>query len=137
MFHRLLVHRTSYAFATEVMFRLSYNKNRRIHRPPSPKGQTGKLPLFRLLQPDSNKSTSLVYTLQLWLAWNQQSAFDNAESNEEALFVLIAQRRTGNRPGRIEPRAVKRRPKPFSLLTKPREEARAQIRKNGHPKKIK
>jgi hypothetical protein len=83
------------------------------------------------------RQLSFKHTLQLWLAWNQQSAFDNAESNEEALFVLIAQRRTGNRPGRIEPRAVKRRPKPFSLLTKPREEARAQIRKNGHPKKIK
>ena len=44
-------------------------------------------------------------------------------------FVLIAQKKTGTRPGRIEPRAVKRRPKPFSLLTKPREKARAQIRK--------
>lgn len=81
------------------------------------------------------RQLSFKHTLQLWLAWNQQIAFDNAESNEEALFVLIAQRRIGNRPDRIEPRAVKRRPKPFSLLTKPREEARAEIRKKGHPKK--
>lgn len=43
----------------------------------------------------------------------------------------------GNRAGRIEPRAVKRRPKPFPLLMKPRDEARAEIRKNGHPKKLK
>lgn len=33
----------------------------------------------------------------------------------------------GNRPDRIEPRAVKRRPKPHALLTKPRREARAEL----------
>jgi hypothetical protein len=53
------------------------------------------------------------------------------------LFVLIAERRVGNRPGRIEPRAVKRRPKPYPMLTKPREIARADVRKYGHPKKLK
>lgn len=33
----------------------------------------------------------------------------------------------GDRPGRVEPRAVKRRPKPHSLLTKPRDLARAEL----------
>jgi len=33
----------------------------------------------------------------------------------------------GNRPDRIEPRAVKRRPKPCKYLTKPRDEARAEL----------
>jgi putative transposase len=33
----------------------------------------------------------------------------------------------GNRPGRVEPRAVKRRPKPHDLLTKPRDQARAEL----------
>ena len=33
----------------------------------------------------------------------------------------------GNRPNRVEPRAVKRRPKPHKLLTKPRAEARAEL----------
>ena len=33
----------------------------------------------------------------------------------------------GNRPNRIEPRAVKRRPKPHKLLTKTRDEARAEL----------
>lgn len=32
-----------------------------------------------------------------------------------------------NRPGRVEPRAVKRRPKPHDLLTKPRNQARAEL----------
>jgi hypothetical protein len=33
----------------------------------------------------------------------------------------------GNRPGRVEPRAIKRRPKPHDLLTKPRDQARAEL----------
>ncbi len=53
------------------------------------------------------------------------------------LFILIAQVTVGNRAGRIEPRAVKRRPKPFPLLMKPREEVRQDIRIHGHPKKLK
>jgi putative transposase len=35
--------------------------------------------------------------------------------------------RVGNRPDRVEPRAVKRRPKPHPLLTKPRARARAEL----------
>ncbi len=38
----------------------------------------------------------------------------------------------GNRPGRVEPRAIKRRPKEHALLTKPRPEARAELLK-GNP----
>ena len=37
----------------------------------------------------------------------------------------------GNRPNRVEPRAVKRRWKPIALLTKPREEARAELLRNA------
>jgi len=33
----------------------------------------------------------------------------------------------GHRPNRVEPRAIKRRPKPHRLLTQPREEARAKL----------
>ncbi len=39
----------------------------------------------------------------------------------------MAQHKVGHRPDRIEPRAVKRRPKPHKLLTKPREEARLEM----------
>jgi len=39
----------------------------------------------------------------------------------------------GNRPGRIEPRAIKRRPKPHDLLTKPRDQARAELLKEKSP----
>jgi hypothetical protein len=39
----------------------------------------------------------------------------------------IATHEVGNRPGRVEPRAVKRRPKPHRLLTTPRREAKAKL----------
>ena len=43
----------------------------------------------------------------------------------------IVSHRVGNRSGRSEPRAVKRRRKPYPLLTKPREEARNELRRGG------
>ncbi|WP_200234866.1 hypothetical protein [Thiohalocapsa halophila] len=51
------------------------------------------------------------------------------------MLLVIAEPRVGLRPGRIEPRQRKRRPKSFPLLTKPRAEAREEVRLNGHPKK--
>jgi Transposase DDE domain len=42
----------------------------------------------------------------------------------DALLVVIAYHRVGNRPGRWEPHARKRRPKPGARLTQPRAEAR-------------
>ena len=53
------------------------------------------------------------------------------------LFILMAQQKVGNRPGRIEPRAVKRRTKAYPLLTKPRDESRENIKRYGFPKKLK
>jgi hypothetical protein len=46
-------------------------------------------------------------------------------------FETIASHEVGNRPNRVEPRAVKRRPKPHKLLTKPREEARKELLASG------
>ncbi len=40
------------------------------------------------------------------------------------LFRILVAHRVGNRPGRVEPRAIKRRPKPHDLLTLPRKQAR-------------
>ena len=82
------------------------------------------------------REISFKHSLQLWLLRSQQAD----TSDEKMLLVvceLIAQQRVGNRPGRIEPRAVKRRPKPYPLLTTPRSLAREQVRLYGHPKKLK
>ncbi len=54
--------------------------------------------------------------------------------DEATLALLIkshlddmARHEVGHRPNRVEPRAIKRRPKPHKLLTKPRDEARAEL----------
>jgi len=44
-----------------------------------------------------------------------------------SMFRVIVYRRVGHRPDRVEPRAVKRRPKPHALLTEPRKQARAKL----------
>ncbi len=78
---------------------------------------------------------SFKHTVQLWVAWCR-SGPDYRDGRFEQLLLFIAQQKVGHRPGRIEPRAVKRRNKPYPLLMKPRIEAREHIEKQGHPKKI-
>jgi hypothetical protein len=46
---------------------------------------------------------------------------------QESGLSFLADRRVGDRPDRVEPRAIKRRPKPHDLLTVPRHEARAKL----------
>lgn len=81
------------------------------------------------------RQISFKHSLQIWLAYRQQGA-DNDE-DLSMLFILIGENTVGHRPGRIEPRAVKRRPKEYKLLTKPRAVAREELRQYGHPKKQK
>jgi hypothetical protein len=79
---------------------------------------------------------SFKHTVQLWIAW-QHHGQDHRDDALHGLFLLIAEQQVGQRPGRIEPRALKRRLKNYPLLTKPRAIARADIAKYGHPKKVK
>jgi hypothetical protein len=81
------------------------------------------------------RQLSFKHTLQLWIAWVDQIPVQGSEDKRKTFLILIAQQQVGKRNGRIEPRALKRRPKPFPLLTQPREEAREQVKKHGHPKK--
>jgi hypothetical protein len=81
------------------------------------------------------RALSFKHTLQLWIAWHQFGPH-GADHAVAGLFVLIAQQRVGGRPGRIEPRAIKRRAV-YPLLMQSREIARAKIRKYGHPKHVK
>ena len=69
------------------------------------------------------RSISFRNAVQLWGAWS----LNGCELNEWQwieLLKAIGARRVGNRPGRREPRAVKRRPKPRPLLDLPRATAR-------------
>lgn len=82
------------------------------------------------------RQLSFKHTLQIWMAWSQRQFLSSAKEDTATLFLLIAQIRVGDRPGRVEPRAVKRRPKPYPRLNKPRWEAREDIRKQGHARKL-
>jgi len=74
--------------------------------------------------------------VQIWLSWQQHGGSGHDALSLTALLVLITEPRVGLRPGRIEPRAVKRRSNTYALRTKPRKVVRQEIRKNGHPKKL-
>jgi hypothetical protein len=82
------------------------------------------------------RQLSFKHTLQLWIGWRWSGNGSNDHEKLHELFILIAQQRVGNQPGRVEPRAIKRRHKPFLLQTKPRQLAREEIRLYGHPKKL-
>ena len=88
-----------------------------------------------LLADQIPRQLSFKHTLQIWISWQQRGGGTHDAVSINALLILIAEPRVGLRPGRLEPRAVKRRPKPFPRLTKPRQVAREEIQKNGHPKK--
>ena len=62
-------------------------------------------------------------------SWHVMVLSSNAVAERLVMADLenMAGHIVGNRPGRVEPRAVKRRPKPHDLLTQPREQARAQL----------
>lgn len=99
--------------------------------------------LIRLLMAEAASQTGILprqlsfkHTLQIWVAWSQRICLSTGEEDTEVLFLLIAQKRVGKRPGRVEPRAIKRRPKPFMRLKTSRQAAREQIIKNGHGKKL-
>lgn len=78
------------------------------------------------------RQLSFKHALQLCMAYRYHLAQADPDTTQD-LMRLIAQRRVGKRPGRIEPRAVKRRPKPFPLLTKRRHLAREEVKLHGHP----
>jgi len=82
------------------------------------------------------RQLSFKHTVQVWLAWSQTQFISDAPEDLTNLFRLIAQVRVGKRPGRIEPRAVKQRPKPFPKLHTPRRRARRNIRLYGRPQRL-
>ena len=76
------------------------------------------------------RQLSFKHAVQLWVEW--QAHRIELSVDPDTFFRLLAQPVVGNRPGRIEPRARKRRPKPYPWLKMPRAEARERVRKYGH-----
>jgi Transposase DDE domain len=79
------------------------------------------------------RQLSFKHTVQLWTEWISRRLCSARNGNIAILFALIAQVRVGNRPGRIEPRERKRRPKPYPWLKESRAQARWKIAVHGHP----
>jgi len=88
-----------------------------------------------LLADQIPRQLSFMHTVQVWISWQRRGGDSYNGVVVHGLLLLIAQPRVGLRPGRIEPRQRKRRPKAFPLMTKPRQHAREQLRLNGHPGK--
>ena len=65
-----------------------------------------------------------VQALRQWEPHLNQATFNRQDRRDilGRLYESIAGKRVPERPGRSEPRAVKRRPKPYQLLTVPRQE---------------
>ena len=78
------------------------------------------------------RQLSFKHTVQLWTQWLVHCAGARIEPHQAGLFRLIAQRQVGQRPGRIEPRVCKRRPKSSRWLKVPRDTARQQMRQHAH-----
>jgi len=78
------------------------------------------------------RELSFKHTVQIWTQWLWLHAGAGQDWQRDTLFQLIAQVRVGHRPHRLEPRARKRRPKPYPWLKVPRDRARQQIRRLGY-----
>jgi len=76
------------------------------------------------------RSLSFKHTVQLWTEWTARGL--SSTNDRQRLFASIAQCKVGHRPGRIEPRMRKRRPKPYPWLKVPRAHARRHVIRYGH-----
>jgi putative transposase len=83
------------------------------------------------------RSISFTAVKQAILAgWQQATRLQGVQyvRVEKAMLKMLRKQKVGHRPGRTEPRAKKRRPKPHKLLMEPREEARAKLLKGERAK---
>lgn len=80
------------------------------------------------------RQISFTSTVQFVLAeWNliakQWISTTQIFEYAETMLHAISRCKVGDRPGRIEPRVLKRRPKPYKRMTKPRDVLRKMLRK--------
>ena len=78
------------------------------------------------------RQLSFKHALQVCNAWTNLGSQTCCEQHLQHVFALLAQQRVGKRPGRVEPRAIKRRPPAYPLLTVPRHAANTILRRRWH-----
>lgn len=69
------------------------------------------------------RTLSFKHTAERWLAWVHYPAHDEQGPDFPVLLIMIAAQRVGQRGGRVEPRAVKRRSNTLPLLPKTRRDS--------------
>lgn len=80
------------------------------------------------LQP---RQLSFKHTVQLWTEWTARRLIPCTSYHDEPLWKLIAAVRVADRPGRLEPRKKKRRPKSYPWMKKSRPQERSEIGIHG------
>ena len=73
--------------------------------------------------------TRAMRTLEAFRPTLAHARSERLPSLYQELLKAVASHEIGNRPDRLEPRQRKRRPKPYKLMTKPRQEARRRYAK--------
>lgn len=104
---------------------------RRLEKEPAATREVGAA----TLEPErSPRQLSFTAAMQkLAASWVSAPSFTEGMADElrRANYKHLPKHRVGHRPNRVEPRAIKRRPKPHKLLTEPRAEARAVLLGRG------
>jgi hypothetical protein len=83
------------------------------------------------LEPRQISSKGTLQTLNAFRDRLQGCATRELTALCHCLLDAVATQRVGNRPDRVEPRAKKRRPKPYPLLNRPRAQARKREIRSG------
>ena len=83
------------------------------------------------LLPRQISFTATIQALIAFAPWLDRSSGQEIYDDVEFLWGFIANHQVMDRPGRQEPRKVKRRPKPHPLLTMPRKQARKELLRKG------
>ena len=77
------------------------------------------------------RQLSFKHTVQLWTEWTARKLTHRTDVHSLHLWQLLACVRVGDRPGRVEPRMKKRRPKSYPWMKKSRPQERAQVIVHG------
>ena len=83
------------------------------------------------LPPRTISFKGTLQTLQAFQPLLRTACVDQLSKLYQDLLAAVVEHRVGHRPDRHEPRARKRRPKPYPLLTQPRHKARKAICQNN------
>ena len=84
------------------------------------------------VRPDQLSFAGALQTVNAFLPHLRTArTLEEAERLWEELVAAVGYHRVGDRPDRIEPRAVKRRPKNYPKLSVPRAEARRRLKRGA------